>query len=370
MIHGEGLLFGRIVNYGTILADRDGSDLEISDPGSKENYGALVATSGGQLLIEDDIVGTGRLLAQGGTIQVSGGVLVVCDDIDVPPGSVSHLDIGVNPAGPAIVNAATLNIAGGIVTVNNGSTVNVTGAVTICPAVSPPGSVAELHVNQSTLNAGSLDICSGGVFTVASTISVGESFINAMTDGTSTPAPAHWSWAPGSDLVFTGGQAANMQPFVLDGWAILEVASADIGPTGGTNDFKLADLILATGTHVSLVDFKENHLPPVASEADYCDSLTLSSGAVLNLNGNALYVAGVPVAVGPFGGGLIVDEPRGIVGDCSGDGDLTYDDVTCFIDALLGVDLELSHQLAADLNRDGSTDGRDIRQFIEVVLSS
>jgi hypothetical protein len=368
-IEGAGIIYGGFTNDGTVQADIDGQHLILFPPGVKTNNGTMSAIADGILRIATDVGGNGSLLAQGGTILIASGVAVACDDIDVPPGSVSHLYIGVNPAGPATVNAATLNITGGIVTINNGSTVNVAGAVTICPAVSPPGSVAELHVNQSTLNAGSLNICPGGVLTVASSISLSGSFNNAMTDGTLTPAPAHWSWASGSDLVFTGGQLASTQPYELDGWAMLEAASQNTGPAGGANDFKFADVILADGAHVSLVDYKENHLPPVASEAIYCETLTLNSGAVLNLNGLALYAGGVPVSAGPYGGGMIVDEPRGFVGDCSGDGETTYADVACFVDALLGVDLELSHQLAADLNRDGVADGRDIHELAEIVLS-
>jgi hypothetical protein len=310
-IEGAGVIYGEFANDGMVEADVAGQHLIISSPGDKENDGTMQAIGGGVLRIASSIDGSGDLIARGGTILIQPAVTVAVDDIDVPPGSVSHLDIGVSPAGPATVNAATLNITGGIVTINNGSTVNISGIVTICPAVSPPGSVAELHVNQSILNTVNLDVCAGGVLTVASTISLSGSFNNAMTNGSSTPAPAHWSWAPGSDLIFTGGQAASALPNVLDGWAIFEVASTNSGPTGGANDYKLADVILASGSHVSLVNQSQNHAPPVVAEAVYCETLTLNGGAVLNLNGLAFYAGGILVTPGPYGGGLIADEPRG-----------------------------------------------------------
>jgi hypothetical protein len=331
-IDGAGFIFGGFTNDGTVQANISGQHLVLSPPGDKTNNGTMQAIGDGVLRIADDVGGNGSLLTEGGTILVVSGVAVVCDDIDVPPGSVSHLDIGVNPAGPATVSASTLSISGGIVTINNGSTVNISGIVTICPALSLPSAVAELHVNQSTLNAESLDVCPGGVLTVASTLSLGDSFRNAMTDGSSTPAPAHWSWAPGSDLVFTGGQQASEDPFVLDGWAKLEAASVDAGPAGGANNFNFADVLLTAGSHVSLIDNNENHVPAVVSEAVYCDTLTLSAGAALNLNGLKFYVGGVQLFAGAFGMGHIIDSagifveqgkipappgpsPEGVIGD-------------------------------------------------------
>jgi len=190
-----------------------------------------------------------------------------------------------------------------------------------------------------------------------------------MTNGTADPSPAHWLWAPGSDLVFLGGLQASQLPHTLNGWAILEAASAINHLTGDVNDFRFADLILAAGTHVSLVDYTPNHAPMVAAEVVYCDTLTLNSGAQLNLNGHSLFVGGIQVFAGPYGNGIVVDELRGISGDCNEDGIVNIADVSCYLSVLVGVDVDPVHRVAADLNRDGATDGRDIRPLVERILS-
>ncbi len=372
-IDGAGIIFGGMTNMGVVDANRaDAQHLIIFPPGLKVNDGMLRATNGGVLRIADNITGSGNILAMGGRVIVVPGVSVLCDDIDVPPGSVSHLDIGVSPPGAATVTASNLNITGGIVNIAGGSIVTLTGTASVCPAASPPGSVAELHLNNATLNAGNLDICDGGVLTVASSITLSGSFSNAMTDGTATPDPAqsHWSWAAGSSFVMSGGQSPNLTAGSLMGWARLEAASDDAGPSGGTNNFRFANIVLTAGAHVSLVDFNANGTSS-QGEAVYCENLNLGSGSVLNLNGLSLYRSQPTpqqVTPGPLDGGTVIDEPRGISGDCSGDGVMSEADLDCFIEVLLELDTNPAHVLLTDLNSDGVVDGRDVQVFVTNVL--
>ncbi len=372
LIEGAGRVFGTFTNLGGAIlnANNQTDELTISAPGSKSNDGTMQATDGGILRIADNITGSGRIVAQGGRVIIVPGVSVLCDDIDVPPGSVSHLDIGVSPPGAATATASNLNISGGIVNIAGGSIVTLTGAATVCPAASPPGSVAELHLNNATLNAGNLDICDGGVLTVASSINLTDSFANAMTDGTASPGPAHWSWGTGSILSMAGGQSPNLTAGSLVGWARLEAASDDDGPSGGTNNFKFANIALTAGAHVSLVDFNANGTSG-QGEAVYCENLNLGSGSVLNLNGLSFYRSQPTpqqVTPGPLDGGMVIDEPRGISGDCSGDGVMNEADLECFVEVLLELDTNPAHVLLTDLNTDGVVDGRDVQMFVTNAL--
>ena len=155
----------------------------------------------------------------------------------------------------------------------------------------------------------------------------------------------------------------------------MEAASADDGatPTGGDDNFGFGDIALVVDAHVSLIDWNPNS-GSVQPEAVYCSQLSLASGAVLNLNGLELYVAGQPVVVDPsmcpcpFDNGMITNDERTIVGDVCGNGIMDYDDITCFVSVLLGLDTIPLHIVAADVNGDKQVDGRDVQTFVGTLL--
>ncbi|MBN2563009.1 MAG: S8 family serine peptidase [Phycisphaerae bacterium] len=60
--------------------------------------------------------------------------------------------------------------------------------------------------------------------------------------------------------------------------------------------------------------------------------------------------------------------PPGSPGDLDGDGDLDDDDLRIFCMVLLGTDTNRGHVAAADMNRDGLVDGRDIGALVEAVM--
>lgn len=371
-IEGAGRIFGEFMNEfdAIVMADHPSDPLRINAPGLKTNNGIFLAVNGGVLNIETNLGGNGRIEARGGTVKISGNTTTIADCIDVPPGSISIVEIGINPNGPATVTAAVLPITGGIVNVRNGSTVTISGTVTICPDPMGMPPTAELHVLGSTLIAGTIDLCPGGVLEVASTLRVVDSFRNALTDGTS----ASWSWGAGSVLMISGGQSPDLTPGSLTGWATLEAPSEDNGASavGAQDNFSLRNITLAAGSHVSLVDYLDNG-GGANMEVVYCENLTLGPGAVLNLNGLRLYqLAPTPMEIPPgaVGGGMIVDEQRAVRGDACPNGVADESDITCFVAILLGSPPTGPQLAAADLDGTGQVDGLDIQGFTQVLVGT
>ncbi len=394
-IDGAGIVFGGLTNQGLVLANHAGAQhLILFPPGEKRNDGLFKAEGRGVLRIESDVVGSGAFAAQAtaattttqpaeirirahltedppgssGGFSVRGGevragrpnvhlIVFNCGPIVVEPDVVPMALFDSNNStisgasgwtigNPAAKGSATFNLVNQSVGVVNG-TVRIR-------------SNGVLNINNSSLTAQDLIIEPGGQINVASTVALSGS----LRIGLTLPA-ANWSWADEAVLRFSGGQAADPSPGSLSGWALLEAAGADTGTNGGPDDLHFGALELSSGAHVSLIDFADND-GTKAAEAVYCRSLSLSAGAVLNLNLLHLYVNGQEVGPGPFGAGTIENEPRSVLlpGDCTDDGQVTPDDAPCFVAALLG----LVANPAADLNGDGRTDGRDVQAFVDSLM--
>ncbi len=305
-IVGLGLLTAALLNQGVVDANSNAGSLIIDGTNSATNNAIFRASTGGTLDIARDVGGTGDTIARGGRVTVRPNTDVAGSCIDVPPGSVSFFDVGVTPAGAATFTAMEMNVTGGIATIANGSTLTVNGPVVICPDTgTDPMAVAELHIIGSTLNANSLSICPGGVLTVASEINLKGDFSIGMRDGTGE----RWSWGPGSTLTMLGPPSGGLPFMVYPLPVYLEAPSTDMGPgaAGGNNNFKFANIVVAPGIRLQLVDRITNGNSGLR-ESIYCDNLTLGANAVLDLNGVKLYVNGVAIGPGnPNHGGRIVD---------------------------------------------------------------
>lgn len=304
-IVGFGLLTAALLNQGVVDANSNAGSLIIDGTNSATNNAIFRASTGGTLDIARDVGGTGDTIARGGRVTVRPNTDVAGSCIDVPPGSVSFFDVGVTPAGAATFTAMEMNVTGGIATIANGSTLTVNGPVVICPDTgTDPMAVAELHIIGSTLNANSLSICPGGVLTVASEINLKGDFSIGMRDGSGE----RWSWGPGSTLSMLGPPSGGLPFMVYPLPVYLEAPSTDMGPgVGGANNFKFANIVVAPGIRLQLVDRIANGNSGLR-ESIYCDNLTLGANAVLDLNGVKLYVNGVAIGPGnPNHGGRIVD---------------------------------------------------------------
>jgi hypothetical protein len=75
-----------------------------------------------------------------------------------------------------------------------------------------------------------------------------------------------------------------------------------------------------------------------------------------------------PLATGA-GGVTTITVHHGVRGDFDGDGDVEMDDLPTFVEVLLGLDTDCVKLLIADANGDGSRDGRDVQQFVNLMLA-
>lgn len=162
-----------------------------------------------------------------------------------------------------------------------------------------------LTLSESDVDAESFLLDGGATLSVDadSSLTVRGAFQSMATDESLI------SFSSGSELIFEGGTRLCGG----DAWErTLEAASMNLGAASGgggyENNFDFATLRLAAGANVSLVDAIDNgNRPADGSEAVYCDTLIIESGATLFLNGISLFVGGVQIAPGPFGAGVVVD---------------------------------------------------------------
>ena len=156
-------------------------------------------------------------------------------------------------------------------------------------------------------------------------------------------------------------------------WATLEAGGRDDGAGGGgAGNFGLRELALAANAAVALVDYRDNgnrNGPAGSAEVVYVETLTLGAGAMLNLNGLRVYVAGQPgpVAPGPYGAGSVVDQRIVRVGDVNVDGRVDFLDINAFVGVLTGAITDPVAICAADCNGDGRADFRDINPFVALL---
>ncbi|MBK8270790.1 MAG: hypothetical protein IPK83_21785 [Planctomycetes bacterium] len=183
------------------------------------------------------------------------------------------------------------------------------------------------------------------------------------------------TWNAGANLIMSGGSGASCSSA---SWATLEVGGSDDGVGGnGTGNFGMENIIVTENAAVALSDFADNGNRGGLSgtaEALYATSLTLEAGAILNLNGLHIYVGGVERDPGPFGDGLIVDEPIHRAGDMNCDGSLNGLDVAAFVVAALTpgdypTQFPNCNLCTGDLDGDGqSATIEDIPLFVDALL--
>jgi probable HAF family extracellular repeat protein len=104
-------------------------------------------------------------------------------------------------------------------------------------------------------------------------------------------------------------------------------------------------------------------------------SWNLSGATAVSADGSTIVGYGLnPVAVATG----MVDNEEGwiarislppVAGDIDGDGDADMDDVNVFVKVLLGLDTDLYHVAASDINLSGTADGRDIQPFVNLLLT-
>ncbi|ODS31085.1 MAG: PEP-CTERM motif protein [Candidatus Scalindua rubra] len=225
-----GVNFMALTNEGTINANQANSlTIDLSSAGI--NDGTFKASSGGTLIVKDDISGTGNWIADAGTINLTSLVDVT---------TTGNIDI---------LNGGSLNLTNATMTGNN---LNMSGV----------GS--SISVNSSIELAGNL-LCS-------------------ITN------EADYVWGAASSLQMNGfnsflelgGQDLGTNPATHTGAA-----------AGFMNNFNLEELIIGSGAKLHLVDIFDNANRGGTGgfdEALYVDTLTFADASgILNLNSLHLY---------------------------------------------------------------------------------
>ena len=286
-IEGGGEIIALLTNMAGATIDANVSNALTFGTNEKVNDGACVASNSGTLNVNVDVSGSGSWLADGGAIAINNADVTTTGNIDV--------------------------LAGGF-----------------------------LDINNSSMTGGDLFLDSGARLDVASGVSIDGTFYMWLVDENNL------DWSDTSVLEMIGGQSAAEPPFPVPndfcwaGWEGLEIGGEDLGAgqTFNNTNFDLANLEIADGAHISLVDQYDNQEDGgLDNEALYTDALFVGNGAWLNLNGLALYVDGVQVTIPggqdyiiwSDGGGIIIDHPGfPCGGDCDGDGDVDVPDVRQF----------------------------------------
>ena len=238
------------------------------------NNSGTVDVQNGVLALQTDASGTGQWQADGGKLQLDPGA-------------------DVTTTGPiAVVNGGELEL-------NNGASMTGSG-LTLDPTAT-------------------LDMIGN------STLSLSGDLSFAMTN------EAQWFFDDASTLEMAGGVGAVVGNWAA--WSSLEIGGFDIGtdplnhvgdPSGFSNNFDLAELVIGADAHVFLSDIWDNgnrNGTFGVEEALYVDTLMFAdASALLNLNGLHIYyknligntdqiinqtVVPVPAAVWLFGSGLI-----------------------------------------------------------------
>lgn len=320
-IVGRGLLVTPIVNYGLIETSGPGASLQNSGSFADiENHGIIRVKDGAMFQkFAGALTGDGVWVADGGTI---------------------------------LMNSLSSNIsAGGPTQIIHGGQLRVFGA--------------------GGWSAGDLTIDATSLLLVSVRMALSGNYRIEQQD------ESRITWSTDSALFMSGGSGASCSSA---SWATIEVGGRDGGASGtGSSNFGMENIVVMSDAAVALVDVVDNGNragPMGVDEALYAAGLTLESGATLNLNGLKLYVNGVQIAVGPFGDGIVIDEPVYLAGDLNCDGTLDGDDVAAYVVAAVSQsDYPTQYPgcstCAADMDGDGLiATGDDLSLFAERLTTS
>ncbi|MBI3834153.1 MAG: hypothetical protein HY287_07475 [Planctomycetes bacterium] len=288
-IEGAGIVFGGMINNGTINANHAGEELIVSPPGIKSNDGLLTATDGGALRIVGSVSGAGAYQAARGTIIVSGeqdAVLVSASSMEVlgsisSPGmlSITGVNATASVAGTATVrgsgsfavdDGAALQVGGDLV-LNDAQTTQChclapASACNVAGGQTPPilkirgAATASIAANLLLPQRATVQVGSAAAMTLAG------NFDNAMTQ------PDCFDWIDGG-LTLNGTSLQHITAAGVDG-----------GPpaSAAVNNFAIGTITLAPNANVVIVpqgtSGSGNHALYVAHLVLHPGSQMLASG--------------------------------------------------------------------------------------------
>ena len=139
-----------------------------------------------------------------------------------------------------------------------------------------------------------------------------------------------------------------IERFNLDGTGVVETVVSDASIPGGLNNPVGLALDVANGRMY------------------WTDS---SNDTIYSANLNGSVAMQYASAEDSYGLALFVQPAPTILGDCDGNGVVSFDDVSCFVDALLAIDTIPPGGIArSDMNEDGATNGLDVQPFLDLLI--
>jgi hypothetical protein len=150
-----------------------------------------------------------------------------------------------------------------------------------------------------------------------------------------------------------------------DGEQFVEVMSGDYGPTEDALNpafgctYPIGSLNIAAGSHVVLIDNRENDCDTAFAEVIYTESLNVAAGATLNTNGYIIYASEVDNQGTIIGEDDIIIINPPVPGDANGDGMVGILDVLVVI-----ADWGPCDGCSGDQNGDGQASILDILLII------
>lgn len=357
-VEGAGTIVGRLLNRSVVSANVPDQALNIDIPsffpGAETEDGPdfvnkhlLLATGGGILNVFSDVGNDGIIRAetgstlniygaiQGGLLVGAGGIInvvgtgVLADEVEISPGSVSHLNVSSGRLEAS--GSAGITIDGGVATLDSQSVLRASnGPLTVGPQI--PGATAQLVVHSGAR-------------------------VEAKSMTFNNTDPTDFTWEVGSVLNITGGT----QP---GSGTTLEIGGVDRGadPSGWIDNFQLDTLEIGPGACVSLVNQNDNSGSPL--EALYVRELRFSDqSARLNTNGLPFYY----VSLSGGDASQIVNFPGGqgcasCPGDIDGDSTVALTDLTTLL-SHFGVPSGASLP-DGDLDADGDVDLTDLTMLL------
>jgi hypothetical protein len=133
LIHGAGRITLAFTNHGTVTADGGASNTLSIENATTSNDGTFRSTGGAKLLLSNNVVNTGGLLlADGGNIELNGGVVI---NGSFHTTGASAIETSTNSAiGGAINLAGSLNVNSGTALSVAGGTLSDSGVVLVHPS--------------------------------------------------------------------------------------------------------------------------------------------------------------------------------------------------------------------------------------------
>ena len=358
---------GTVNLMGTL--DNTGSTFSLNASTGPWNFalsGNTAVIKGGTLNISDPSM---LVFSWNGTLD---GVSVV-GDISVPPNRTLFVSNGLALAGTIhLVGTSASSNAGGNLQFTNSQTMTSGGIAFESPGtgqyprITVPSGVALTLAPDVAVHGGYgrfVGAPSGGQGTL-----INQGLIWADVPGQSLYTSLTGFTNSGSIRIGTGSTLSVAGSYNQDPLGVLQVEIAGPIPGSQFGQFMISGAASLDG---SLNPVMVNGYIPSLIDAFKFLTYASRTGTFMNINGMEICSGrSLGVVYHPTDATLIVQAPTFAPGDLDHNNVVDSDDLTIFVSVLLGTDLDGNHSSRADMNCDGSPNGRDIQPFVNTLLGS